>query len=113
MKNSFKFNQLLYAALLAILFITVNACSEEQVVPVSGQSHKDLQITVRTDGPIGIERIIERVSQRDNIPIDQILTCYYYGQTLQGYYEYRLTTLYNGSKVYIVTEIIGEEYEGY
>ena len=113
MKNSFKFNQLLYAALLAILFLTVNACSEEQVVPVSGQPGNDLQITVRTDGPVAIGKIIERVSKRDNIPIEQFLSCSYYGQTGEGYYEYHLTTLYDGPKIYIVTQIIGDEFEGY
>ena len=113
MKNAFTFKQLLLAALVAIFFVSVSACTEEQVLPASDLTPRDLQISNRSDGPVSPEVIKQKVSTRDQIPLVQILTCYYYGQTSQGYWEYHLTTQYNGPKIYTVTKIIGDVNEGF
>ncbi len=113
MKNVTKINQLVFAAITAILFVSVVACTEELVIPTTDLLSKDLKISFRTDGPVSNEVIKQKVSVRDNIPIVQILTCSYYGQTLQGYWEYHLTTQYNGPKIYTVTQIIGDVSDGF
>ena len=114
MKISLKLNQLIYAALLAIAFISTNACSEEQVIPIADVSIQDAKINFRGYDPTNrAESVKTNVSIRDHIPLIEILTSYYYGQTPDGYWEYRLTTLHNGNKVFILTAIIGEENEGY
>ena len=114
MKNSIKLNQLVYAALLAIVFISFNACSEEQVVPVTDSSFRDAKINFRSSDPTDqAEAVKVKVSKRDNIPYIEILTSNYYGQTINGYWEYRLTTLHDGNKIFIVTSIIGDDIEGY
>ncbi len=112
MKNAFKFSQLLFVVLLVFLFLSVSSCYEEQVVPSSEVTSTDLEITIRTDGPISPALVKQKVATRDNIPLIQILTCSYFGQTTQGYWEYHITTLYNGPKIYIVTKIIGDDIEG-
>jgi len=129
--------QILSAAFVVILFISFNACSEEQAMPVPGKPNKDSHITIRTEGsanggsdnggsdnggsdnggsdnggPVNPQLVKVKVSQRDNIPLAEIETCSYFGQTLQGFWEYRLTTMYNGPKIYTVIEIIADDFEG-
>ncbi|MBK9982552.1 MAG: hypothetical protein IPP15_09015 [Saprospiraceae bacterium] len=112
MKNVFNFSSFFYGILLAILASSFNACTEELVVPNAEIASKEIRIKSRTDGPVSIELIKQKVSTRDNIPLSQILTCSYYGQTNLGFWEYHLTTQYDGPKIYIVTKIIGDEIEG-
>ena len=112
MKNSIKIHKLLRVAFVVILFFSFNACTEEQAMPVSDKTYQELQIKMRTDGPVSIQLIKQKVSNRDHIPIGQILDCYYYGQTSQGYWEYHISTINDGPKIYIVTQIIGEDCEG-
>ncbi|HZV70199.1 MAG TPA: hypothetical protein VFG10_11675 [Saprospiraceae bacterium] len=112
MKIVFKFSSLFYGLLLAILLISFNACTEELAIPNAELISEDLLIKSRADGPVSNNLVKQRVSARDNIPIAQILTCSYYGQTTQGYWEYHITTQYNGPKIYIVTKIIGDEFDG-
>ncbi|HZV70200.1 MAG TPA: hypothetical protein VFG10_11680 [Saprospiraceae bacterium] len=100
--------QFLLSAFL-LLFILVHL---NKVVLTSINQGKDLKITVRNDGTACAATVRESVSKRDNIPVEQILTCYYYGQTTQGYFEYRFTTMYNGPGVYYVG-IIGDCNEGF
>ncbi|MEP7198149.1 MAG: hypothetical protein ABI851_16645 [Saprospiraceae bacterium] len=112
MKNVFNFNPSFFAILVAFLLLSVSACTEEQVIPSSELLSNDMEITIRTDGPVSTTLVKQKVAVRDNIPLSQILTCTYYGQTSQGYWEYHLTTQYNGPKIYIVTKIIGDDAEG-
>ena len=130
-------NQILSSAYVVVLLVLLNGCSEEQVMPVPGEHNKDSHITIRTEasanggsdnggsnnggsnnggsvneGPVNPHLVKVKVSQRDNIPLDQIETCFYYGQTILGFWEYHLTTLYDGPKVYIVIEIIGDDCDG-
>ncbi|MEP7198143.1 MAG: hypothetical protein ABI851_16615 [Saprospiraceae bacterium] len=112
MKNTFNFSSLCFGTFLSIIFLSFFACSEDLVVPNGELISSDLQISSRTEGPVSTELIKQKVSVRDNIPLVQILTCTYYGQTAQGYWEYRLTTQYNGPKIYTVTKIIGDEVDG-
>ena len=112
MKNAIKNNQLLYGALVAILFFSVNACTEEHATPGYNQFNQEGQIKGRTDGPVNIQLVKLKVANRDNIPLEQILTCFYFGQTTQGYWEYHLNTMYDGLKIYIVTQIIGDDFDG-
>ena len=95
------------------MFFYISACVEEQIQPSREIIVEGNKIGIRSDGPINIQIIKEKVSERDQIPIDQILTCYYFGQTSQGYWEYHLTTFYNGPKIYTVTQIIGDTTEGF
>jgi len=113
MKIVFKFSSLFCGFLLAILLISFNACSEDLAIPNAELTSDDLQITSRADGPVSNDIIKQKVSARDNIPLAQILTCSYYGQTTQGYWEYHLTTQYNGPKIYTVTKIIGDVNDGF
>ncbi len=113
MKNVFNFSTFFYGILLAILVTSFNACTEELVVPNAEIASNDMQLKNRTDGPVSCTVIKQKVSDRDNIPLSQILTCSYYGQTTQGYWEYHLTTAYNGPKIYTVTSIIGDVNEGF
>lgn len=113
MKNVMKIKQLIFVAFMSILFISVSGCTEDQVIPASDFLSKDLKISFRADGPVSNEGIKQKVSDRDNIPLVQILTCSYNGQTTQGYWEYHLTTLYNGPKIYTVTKIIGDTNDGF
>jgi len=112
MKKSIKSNQLLFRAFVAILFISFNACTEESIIPGHNQFNQEDKINTRNDGPVYIQIVKLKVASRDNIPIEQILTCFYFGQTTQGYWEYHLTTLYDGPKIYLITQIIGDECEG-
>ncbi|MGB4846489.1 MAG: hypothetical protein WBP41_01150, partial [Saprospiraceae bacterium] len=82
------------------------------VVPNAEMASIDLKILNRTEGPVSSTLIKQKVSTRDNIPLSQILTCSYYGQTILGYWEYHLTTQYDGPKLYMVTKIIGDDCEG-
>ncbi len=113
MKITFKFTLLQVVFFFSILLMTVSSCSEELAFPTAENQSIDSHITSRTDGPVSTQVIKQKVSVRDNIPLNEILTCYYYGQTDQGYYEYRLTTQYNGPKVYFVTQIIGDINDGF
>lgn len=112
MKNVFKFNLSFIALLAAILLLSTPACTEEQVIPSSELLRNDMVIIARSDGPVSSTLVKQKVATRDNIPLSQILTCTYYGQTTQGYWEYHLTTQYNGPKIYIVTKIVGDDAEG-
>lgn len=112
MKNAFKLNLFLLYGFAAILFLSISACHEEQAIPVPDVISHDFQITNRTDGPVNAVLVKQKVATRDNIPLSQILTCTYYGLTSLGFWEYHLTTQCNGPKIYIVTEIIGDDFEG-
>ncbi len=108
-----KIKQLIFVAYIAILYISASGCTEDQVTPASDFPSKDLNISFRSDGPVSSGIIKQKVSDRDNIPLVQILTCSYYGQTTQGYWEYHLTTQYDGPKIYTVTNIIGDVNDGF
>ncbi|MEO8666744.1 MAG: hypothetical protein ABI462_14730 [Ignavibacteria bacterium] len=113
MKNTFKTNQFLFAAALAVIVLSLSACYEELVLPSTERTSSDLPIITRSDGgSVNPALVKQKVATRDNIPLSQILTCSNFGQTTQGYWEYHLTTQYNGPKIYVVTKIIGEDVEG-
>ncbi|MGB4847964.1 MAG: hypothetical protein WBP41_08615, partial [Saprospiraceae bacterium] len=111
MKKTSKLIQLAFCSLIVVMLFSFIACNEERVVP-EGKVN-DLKISFRTDGPVSLEIIKQKVADRDNIPIYQILTCIYYGQTTQGYWEYHLTTMFDGPKIYTITSIIGDVNDGF
>ncbi len=114
MKNCAISINLAYTSILTIIFMSFIACSEEQVVPVSTSLVTNHQLNFRSLDPTDRSETVKvNVAKRDNIPLIEILTCSYYGQTLNGYWEYKLTTLNNGNKTFILTGIIGDENEGY
>jgi hypothetical protein len=111
MKKTSKFIQLAVCSLTVIMLFSFIACNEERVIPEAKVN--DLKITFRTDGPVSLEIIKKKVADRDNIPLDQILTCIYFGQTTLGFWEYHLTTMFNGPKIYTITSIIGDVNDGF
>lgn len=111
MKKTPKLTHLAYTLLITVILFTINSCNQEGVTPQV--KIQDSKITVRTEGPVSPEIIKQKVSDRDNIPIEQILTCIYYGQTPQGYWEYHLTTMFDGPKIYTITSIIGDVNDGF
>lgn len=113
MKISLTINQLLCVAYVMVLLFSSSACTKEQVMPVPDEYNKESPISFRTDGPVNPQLVKMKVSQRDNIPLLQIETCSYYGQTIQGFWEYHLTTTNNGPKIYTVIQIIGDDCDGF
>lgn len=113
MKNSITIASLRNFSVAAFFVISTWACSHEQVTPVDENQYEEQKIEIRTDLTSLANEVKIEVSQRDNIPVDQITGSYYFGKTTEGYYEYRLQTSQNGPKVYFVIGIIGEEIEGY
>ncbi len=112
MENPTKINQLFCAVFVIILFVSLSACGEELVTPGTDQPCKDLQVKPRSEGPMDPELVKQKVSELYNIPIEQILTCYYYGQNIFGDWEFHLTTLYNGPIIFVVIKIIGDDCDG-
>ncbi len=110
--DQFKIHRFLYVTFVVIQLISFNACTEELVAPMHNTPGKNLLVTARTSGPVSIQLVKLKVSLRDHIPIEEILTCSYIGETTQGFWEYHLTTLNNGPKIYVVTQIIGDDFEG-
>ena len=114
MKNCSISTHLAYASLLSILVFSIISCAEEQVRPVFSLPTIDHNLNFRGFDPTDrAESVKVNVAKRDNIPLIQILSSYYYGQTLDGFWEYRLTTMSSGNKTFILTGIIGEDNEGY
>ena len=101
--------------LLSALLFTTYSCSSDQIVPKYSINNEEQRILSRTpDCNTDVsEQVKVKVSERDHIPLNQILTSTYYGTTTQGYCEYRLTTMFDGNKVFYVTGIIGDEVEGF
>lgn len=103
-------NSIFFIAILISIFSF--SCSEEQVFPELKQEVVEEKLTSRTTGNNCEQCVRIKVSQRDHIPLAQILTCTFYGMTPQGHYEWHLTTIHNGPKIFIVTSIIGDDCEG-
>lgn len=108
------FSGKLYAILSVLFFISSYSCTSEYVFPKEAKNNENTRILPRTpDCNIDVSQQVKvKVSERDHILLSEILTCYFYGTTTEGYCEYRLTTQYDGPKVYIVTSIIGDDVEG-
>ena len=102
---SFFFN----GCLFVVLFLT--SCSTELATPTPIGIEEN-RVTARTDFSGLEEQVKVKVAERDNISVSAILTCYYYGETSEGYGRYHLTTNV-GFKMYTVTGIIGDDIEGW
>ncbi|MEP6794049.1 MAG: hypothetical protein ABJB16_06965 [Saprospiraceae bacterium] len=113
MKKTNTSYHLFILAALSVLVIFVISCSEPNISPIGNLLDKQEKISVRSDGPLSTDIVKEKVAVRDNIPLSEILTCIYFGQTPEGYWEYHLTTLYDGPKIYFVTQIIGDVNDGF
>lgn len=109
MKN-FSSTSLLICCSLFFLIAFTPACTTELVQPETDSPK--YKITTRGDFSGLEDQVKIKVSQRDGIPVSSILTCYYYGQTSEGYGRYHFTTN-TGFGIYTVTGIIGDDIEGW
>jgi hypothetical protein len=112
MKRLFSLESFLGVLIVFVLTISFSGCSEEQALPSGDQQVEEVKITFRTIGPVSTSLVKKKVSERDNIPLEEILTCTFTCETPEGFWKYSLTTLNNGPKIYIVTQIIGDDCDG-
>ena len=97
--------------LVCSLFLTFTSCSHEQVMPIPPIDETNLRINQRSDFSGREAQVKVKVSQRDGIPINAILTCTYMGLTAEGYGRYHFTTNV-APGIYLVTAIIGDDIDG-
>ncbi len=92
-----------YFTILTVFLIATSSCSSEQVAPNSTSHNQEQKITKRDGGDCSQCPLIvkSRVSLYYVIPMNQILTCDYYGPT-EGGCEYHLTYSGIGPSVYII-----------
>ena len=110
MENLKIFNSVGHQLILVLFVIFAMACSKEQDTPMQNINNEKIKINQRLGGCTDFGDLVrERVSERDNIPIQSISSCYYYGPYAGGYCEYRCFTSQYGSPVYI----IGDDTEGW
>ena len=94
--------------------ITMYSCSNDNILPNKGVSEEQ-RISQRTpDCNVDVsEQVKVKVSERDDIPLTEILSSTYISTTTEGYCLYQVETRYDGTKWYHVTGIIGDEVEGW
>ena len=97
--------------MLALLIFTTPSCSTELVQP-EDVSVENQKINQRTDFSGYENQVKLKVAQRDQISVSSINSCYYYGQTAEGYGRYHFSTNL-GFGIYTVTGIIGDDIDGF
>jgi hypothetical protein len=108
MKNLSPLSFLIVSSLFVALSMTTS-CSTDLASPIGIEEQK---INSRSDFS-GLEaKVRVKVSERDQIALSAIYSCYYYGQTSEGYGRYHLTTDL-GFVIYTVVGIIGDDIEGW
>ena len=111
MKKLSFFGMLLLSSMFAVLTYSVAGTNEK--ITVLSSSNLEKTLDVECPDLTGYEEQVKvKISERDHISVNSILTCYFYGYTTECYGRYNFTTALNSGQFH-VTAIIEDDVEGF